>query len=388
MDYANERSEESKQKLMSRLKNAKEPKECPLQVYNIVATMRLFPEGLQIGGNDVNFNMIAVACQLRGKLGQWTSSGSGATGGDTGPNIGVDQKFPSCVSRCREMHTTNSLFSSGAVVMAGAREKEVSLASAHLLAWRLKKDLGLHFIGVYDFDVCNVVTSFGLGYLLHIPRILKDFPLDAVWTPEKFRGLAWKYHDVSFVLFRTGMAVITGARTFEKLNAACESAKRVLLAYRLERGDEDQVPALLSKEMRAERGVKRKSINPIAERKEEMRLESFEKQEAYQIQKLREKTAGGSTKVPVKTKPKPKAKAKTKPPEDKPAPRYNAPSSATPSTTELSFRWKTIDTFTTLMAASLPPTTSTTQPPTQTAMIGAAPLLLPGRSARPPPPGL
>jgi len=366
MDYAKECSEDSKQKLMSRLKNVKEPKECALQVYNIVATMRLFPEGFQINNTDVRLNMIAVACQLRGKLGQWTSSGSEK--GSGGPDIGVDQKFPSCVSRCRETKTTNSLFSSGAVVMAGAREKEVALESAHLLAWRLKKDLRLHYLGVFDFDVCNVVTSFGLGYLLHIPRILKDFPLDAIWTPEKFRGLAWKFQGVSFVLFRTGMAVITGARTFAKLNDACETAKEVLKTYRLQNSDDDQMPALLSKEMRADRGVKRKSMNPIAERKEEMRLESFKKQEAYQIQQLREKTAGGSSKAKAKAKAKPKSKSKS---EDKQPPRYNPPTATTDNS--LSFRWNTIDSFTALMADALPPTAKA---PTQTAMIGEAPPLL------------
>lgn len=181
ISYAEDRSDRSHKKLVSNVKNVKEPEVRALKVYNIVTTVRLFPDGLQINNEPVRLNLVAAACQLRGKLGSWNPQ-------QEKDEIGVDERFPSCVSRCRETGTTNSLFSSGMVVMAGSRDIETALLSVHLLSWRLQKDLGLHYLGVIDFKVCNVVTAFGLGYWLNIPKILKDFPLQSEWTPEHFKG--------------------------------------------------------------------------------------------------------------------------------------------------------------------------------------------------------
>jgi len=170
--------------------------------------------------------------------------------------------------------------------------------------------------------------------------------------------MTWEHCGVSFVLFRTGMAVLTGAKNFETLQRANESAKSFLKNYELLQETEDLMPALLSRELRVDRGREKRSQCTIAERKEEMRLASFKKQEMYYLKRMRERYDSVEVKTaPTKKKPR---KAKALP--------------SVPIPTETSYRWNTIDSMTTVMQTTERPTPGVR--PIQTLMIGLPPQLL------------
>lgn len=232
--------------------------------------------------------------------------------------------------------------------------------SAHLLAYRLQRDLGLLNADVINFKVCNVVCSFGLGYRLNLHKLTKEQQLQSVWNPDEFRGTTWRFGGVSFVLFETGLAVVTGAKTFEKLKEAYESAKVILKEYKQEEGDHLTTPRRIS------RGKAERERFPIAKRKREIRDKSYKKHEQYYVQSLREKD-----KKPVVPLKRPVAKKQRK------ASGASAIETNSVKGPETSFRWKAIDsraplmmmTATTTTTTAAAETTSTAAPPTETLMI-------------------
>jgi TATA-box binding protein (TBP) (component of TFIID and TFIIIB) len=296
------------------------------------------------------------------------------------------------VSRCLETQTTNSIFSSGKVVVGGAKTVGVALMSAHLLAWRLHRDFNLHNADVINFALRNVVTSFGLGYRLDIERLTSDNALKSVWTPEEFRGTTWKQFGVSFVLFETGMAVVTGSPKFEVLREASEKAKVILANYRAEANKPST---------RISRGPTERDLYPIATRRKKTRNKSYKKHEEDYIKRLREKdnaqrrkslsgagssfsgsSSSSSSSATGQTETKKKRKRKDSSgtaasARNKRSKKGSATPASTTSTSneERSFRWKGVDSTAHMFVQEQAQIQQ--ERPTQTMMISAPDLLLP-----------
>ena len=314
---AEEKGNQYKSKLVAKISQLRKPEKRDLRIDNIVCTFSLFDPALRAVSKQI-LDLRAVANVLRARLGDWEIKRTAANAFST------DQRFPSCVSRCRETATTNSIFASGVVVIGGAKAKGVALMSAHLLAFRIHRDIGLWNASVANFKVCNVVSSFGLGYRLNLHKLYKEHRLKNDWNPEEFRGMTWKHCKVSFVLFETGMAVATGARTFAALKSAFASAQEILKDFEYD----DRIPR--EPDERIERAKSNRSRHPVAKRKAELYAKSCKKQEAQYLQKLREKYKDQPDRAVTGQAPKKRR-------------RLVAPAALPTSTTTTSFRWQAID---------------------------------------------
>jgi len=314
-----EQVQQTAKRIARKFRKAESVRHSPLAIYNIVCTCSL---GVK------NVNLAAVATALHGRLGTWTpkQNEKGKKAAFMSAVVGVDQKFPSCVSRCRETKTTNSIFASGQIVIGGAKSKEVALASAYLCSERIRFDLGYN-TGVYNFRVQNVVSSFGLGYRLNLPLFFHDHHMDCGWDPEEFRGVSWEFENVDFVLFDTGNAVVTGGKTFEDLSKAYTKALVELSKYKL--GQEYR--KIDARELRTPRKKTKKKVSVIKTRKHKLLTSSYKRTEAQYLNTIRSQNdSSGVDQKPVRQPPKKKLRVSA-------APSASAPASA--STAPTAYKW-------------------------------------------------
>lgn len=252
-----------------------------LTVRNMVATCWL---------GVVDLNLAAVATTMYGRLGIWTpkSNDRGKKVGYMNEMSGTDQKFPSCVSRCREMGTTSSIFSSGQLVIGGAKSPEIALMSAWLCAKRIRGDLGYN-AKVFNFRVQNVVTTFGLGFRFNQSLFYHDHHKDCGWDPDEFRGLSWEVDaDHRCILFDTGNAVLTGGETFDELRDVYNKALPELIKYEEGREYRSYDPATL---IRPEGNREKKKNTLLKNRKDRLLTSSYKKSEASYLERIRERNA-------------------------------------------------------------------------------------------------
>lgn len=273
-----EQAHETAKKVARRLRSNDSVRVKVLEVDNIVCTFSL-------GVTDLN--LAAVATAVHGRLGSWQprTNNCGRRTVFLDSIQGVDQRFPSCVSRCRETRTTNSIFNSSQVVVGGAKSPAAALASAYLCAERIRFDLGYN-TGVYNFRVQNVVSSFGLGYRLNLKYFYFEHYAECNWDPEEFRGIAWELpNKIVIVLFDTGNAVVTGKKTFDELREAYAMATQVLERYKLGEEKVQIAPELLH--------VPRKKVKnrvPVTKtRKERMIQQGYKKSEVMYLEQIRAK---------------------------------------------------------------------------------------------------
>lgn len=196
-------------KTSASLKRKRDSGEYPLCVQNIVCTAYAGRGGL---------NMIQIAESIHGRL--------------------AIKLFPACVSRCRETGTVNIIFSTGQIVIAGAKTIEKALLSAHLFTNRIASDLRVD-IGVYNFQIVNVVGSFGLGYQLNMDLFYHKHGGNSLWDPDTFKGMRWSpeikgLKQLTFVIFDTGMIVLTGGKTKEDLETAYDKVYKYFKKYKLD----------------------------------------------------------------------------------------------------------------------------------------------------------
>lgn len=129
----------------------RDTRQSPLRIQNIVCTA-------WAGMNNLPLTLIAES--LHGRL--------------------AEKLFPAVISKCMELNTTNICFSTGQVLITGAKTVEFGYLSAHLFIDRIHRDLQLD-VGVYNFSTVNVVGSFSLGFHLSLDLFYHRHRAHAQW---------------------------------------------------------------------------------------------------------------------------------------------------------------------------------------------------------------
>ena len=122
------------------------------------------------------------------------------------------RRFAAVTCRLVEPRTTALFFGSGKVVCTGARTKNEARLS--LLKYiRMIRRIGLE-VGVYDFEVQNIVATAGVPFDLDLPKMLHFWGAEASYQPELFPGLVYRRTNriIVALLFRSGRIVFTGAK--------------------------------------------------------------------------------------------------------------------------------------------------------------------------------
>lgn len=131
-------------------------------------------------------------------------------GGKFNPRI-----FPTCTVKMRRPRVTISIFRTGSIVIAGARNSIEAIMALTLLQHRVFIKSGRLPV-VHDQCLENVVASAYLGFRVDLDCLMVNEPLSCKYNPELFAGLCYRVEvdrKIILVIFESGSVVITGCRT-------------------------------------------------------------------------------------------------------------------------------------------------------------------------------
>ena len=143
-------------------------------------------------------------------------------------------KFIAAIIRIRKPATTCLLFSSGRLVVVGAKSVEESYKASRIFARKIQKHAPIKTT-FKNFSIHNIVGSFSMNHKIDIKSFYYSKAKNCLYVPESFPGLKYKlYADENIIalVFGSGRIVITGAKTVEKVQEATETMNRLLLKYK------------------------------------------------------------------------------------------------------------------------------------------------------------
>ena len=132
------------------------------------------------------------------------------------------EQFPGLVLRIKEPKTSALIFSSGKIVLTGARTMEDIDASIDKIVKSLKK-ININITIKPKVTVQNIVASGSIGMDLNLNTLAIKLP-NTEYEPEQFPGLVFKLKDTAatFLLFTNGKIVCTGTKTFDAVHEAVD----------------------------------------------------------------------------------------------------------------------------------------------------------------------
>ncbi len=173
---------------------------------------------------SVSFNQPIDLYQLSSSVGVWSYD---------------PKRFPAVIIKFARPRVTALVFSSGKVVLVGAKgEEEVKLAYRRLVFAMTKA----HVVqkGQPKLVIHNVVASISFSQRIRLEELGKKFE-KTVYEPEQFPGLIMRDEDVVFVVFSSGKVICAGARSEKHVLEAAQRLygmlvssggfERILLGY-------------------------------------------------------------------------------------------------------------------------------------------------------------
>lgn len=149
------------------------------------------------------------------------------------------ETFPAAICRFLYPEVVVSFFESGQLVITGSRHPHDVVALLWMIVFRCRTHLGLR-CSVLDLSIRNVNCSCAAGYKLDLELFHADHKSVTSYAPDVFPGLKFpindpvmqrKFHGVTFLLFRSGRMVVTGAKVPMDAYKACKRLLSGLTNY-------------------------------------------------------------------------------------------------------------------------------------------------------------
>jgi len=140
------------------------------------------------------------------------------------------KEFPGLILKLRlEVRASLLIFSSGNIVITGAKSKEELDKVAEVLVNLLKK-AGIDIKEPPEIQLQNIVASADLGRPINLELVAMLGRENVHYEPEIFPGAVYKLQrpKVVMLLFRSGRIVCTGAKSEEMVLEALEVIDRML----------------------------------------------------------------------------------------------------------------------------------------------------------------
>jgi len=141
------------------------------------------------------------------------------------------EQFPGLVIRIKDPKTSALIFSSGKIVLTGARSMDDVEKSIEKIIKSLKKiNIDIKIKPVVT--VQNIVASGAIGMDLNLNTLAIKLP-NTEYEPEQFPGLVYKLRGTkaTFLLFTNGKIVCTGTKTeaevYDALDKLIDTLKKV-----------------------------------------------------------------------------------------------------------------------------------------------------------------
>jgi len=138
------------------------------------------------------------------------------------------EQFPGLVYRIRDPKISALLFSSGKVVVTGAKwRSDITLAVENII--ETIKQVDVNVTEVPDIKIQNIVASGDIHMTLNLNQLVFDLKYSE-YEPEQFPGLVYKlpHTHITFLLFGTGKIVCTGGVKISEINQAVETLVNTL----------------------------------------------------------------------------------------------------------------------------------------------------------------
>ena len=140
------------------------------------------------------------------------------------------EHFPGLVYRIQSPKAATLIFRSGKAVCTGAKSVE-NVHRAVTIVFDELRELGVEVDADPEITVQNMVLSGDLGQQLNLNAIAIGLGLKNIeYEPEQFPGLVYRVSppDVVVLMFGSGKAVITGAKSIENAKTALETVQSQL----------------------------------------------------------------------------------------------------------------------------------------------------------------
>ena len=147
------------------------------------------------------------------------------TGSDYDPD-----NFPGLVYRIQDPKAANLIFRSGKIVCTGATSVDGVHTALNIVCEKLRT-LGIDVIDTPEITVQNIVSGADLDTQLNLNAVAIGLGLEDIeYEPEQFPGLVYRIDDpdVVVLLFGSGKAIITGAKTTDDAATALKTVAEEL----------------------------------------------------------------------------------------------------------------------------------------------------------------
>ncbi|KAK4529212.1 hypothetical protein CCYA_CCYA01G0069 [Cyanidiococcus yangmingshanensis] len=143
------------------------------------------------------------------------------------------KRFAAVIMRIRDPKTTALIFSTGKVVITGARSEEDARLAARKYA-KIVRKLGYEDVKFADFGLHNLVASADVRFPIRLEALAHAHSNYAHYEPELFPGLVYRMLEpkLALLIFVSGKVVITGAKSRDDLNDAFQKLYPVLCQFR------------------------------------------------------------------------------------------------------------------------------------------------------------
>lgn len=139
------------------------------------------------------------------------------------------KRFAAVIIRIRDPKTTALIFSSGKMVITGAKSEEKSETAARMYAKMIKK-VGNDKVKMQEFKIQNIVGSCDVRFPISLESLNTGHSTYSTYEPELFPGLIYRMIKPKIVLliFASGKIVLTGAKTRDDIELAFNQIYSVL----------------------------------------------------------------------------------------------------------------------------------------------------------------
>jgi len=140
------------------------------------------------------------------------------------------KRFPGAVYRIKEPKVAFLIFSSGKVVITGAKSPEDLVRSQDILIQNMK-EAGVICHDTPEVAVTNMVCSYDLGNRINLNKVIMALGLESIeYEPEQFPGLVYRISDPKIValLFSSGKIILTGGKTMDEIEKGVAFLERKL----------------------------------------------------------------------------------------------------------------------------------------------------------------
>jgi len=183
-------------------------------------------------GYNVSLHNIVATCNLGTEV-DLPRLSQGARNAEFNP-----KRFAAVIMRIRDPKTTALIFSSGKLVVTGAKNEDLARIAARKYA-RLVQRLGFPNVRFKNFKIQNMVGSVDVRFPIRLESLATEHEDYSSYEPELFPGLIYRMVEPKIVLriFVSGKIVMTGAKSREQIQQAFENIYPVLLQHRKSGGD-------------------------------------------------------------------------------------------------------------------------------------------------------